>query len=92
MDETLWIPQHPDSSEYGEEPCKLCGGNGDLRILRGRWKDTRKTETAKLEGIWIDLYMAEISNLQKAKELCKMLNVTFIPVLCPVDSTNIIVV
>ena len=46
MDETLWIPQHPDSSEYGEEPCKLCGGNGDLRILRGRWKDTRKTDTA----------------------------------------------
>ena len=46
MDETLWIPQHPDSSEYGEEPCKLCGGNGDLRTLRNHWKDTRDTNIA----------------------------------------------
>lgn len=42
MDETLWIPQHPDSPRYGEEPCKLCGGTGDLRRLQGKWADTRR--------------------------------------------------
>lgn len=42
MDETLWIPQHPDSPEYGEEPCKLCNGSGDLRDLYMKWPDTRK--------------------------------------------------
>lgn len=42
MDETLWIPQHPDSPEYGSEPCKLCGGVKDLRKLRYKWADTRK--------------------------------------------------
>ena len=43
MDETLWIPQHPDSSEYGEKACKLCGGTGDLRHLQEKWRytDTR---------------------------------------------------
>lgn len=41
MDETLWIPQHPDSPENGEEVCKLCGGIGDLRRLRDIWPDTR---------------------------------------------------
>lgn len=41
MDETLWVPQHPDSPEYGEDPCKLCGGIGDLRALNNRWPDTR---------------------------------------------------
>lgn len=42
MDETLWIPQHPDSPEFGEKTCKLCGGGGDLSILKYKWKDTRK--------------------------------------------------
>lgn len=42
MDETLWIPQYPDSPEYGEEPCKLCSGSGDLRDLYMKWPDTRK--------------------------------------------------
>lgn len=41
FDETLWIPQHPDSPEYGEETCKLCGGVGDLRKLKYKWDDTR---------------------------------------------------
>ena len=41
MDETLWIPQHPDSPEFGEKRCKLCGGTGDLRILFNKWPDTR---------------------------------------------------
>lgn len=41
-DETLWVPQHPDSPEYGEKTCKLCGGVGDLRKLRNKWGDTRK--------------------------------------------------
>ena len=42
MDETVWIPQHPDGKEWGEEPCKLCGGVGDLRKLYLKWADTRK--------------------------------------------------
>lgn len=33
MDETIWVPQHPDSPKYGAEPCKLCGGTGDLTSL-----------------------------------------------------------
>lgn len=47
MDETLWIPQHPDSPEYGEEPCKLCSGSGDLRDLYMKWPDTRKVSFQK---------------------------------------------
>lgn len=43
FDETLWIPQHPDRSEFGSETCKLCGGTGDLTSLQEKWKytDTR---------------------------------------------------
>ena len=43
FDETLWIPQHPDRPEFGSEPCKLCGGTGNLRVLQSKWKykDTR---------------------------------------------------
>jgi molybdopterin/thiamine biosynthesis adenylyltransferase/proteasome lid subunit RPN8/RPN11 len=40
FDETLWIPQHPDRPEFGAEPCRLCGGTGDLTQLRLRWADT----------------------------------------------------
>lgn len=39
MDETLWIPQHPDRPEFGEEPCLLCGGTGDLRLMQAKWRD-----------------------------------------------------
>ena len=46
MDETLWIPQHPDNPKYGEKKCKLCGGSGDLITLKGFWKDTRKPNIA----------------------------------------------
>lgn len=44
MDETLWIPQHPDSEKYGEKPCLLCGGTGDLKVLHEKWisVDTRE--------------------------------------------------
>ena len=38
MDETLWIPQHPDRPEFGEKTCKLCGGTGDLNKLQSKWK------------------------------------------------------
>lgn len=43
MDETLWIPQHPDGQREGEEPCRLCGGNGDLTLLKTKMSnmDTR---------------------------------------------------
>lgn len=40
FDETLWIPQHPDRPEFGSEPCKLCGGTGDLTHLQEDWKET----------------------------------------------------
>lgn len=43
MDETLWIPQHPNAPEFGENTCKLCGGVGDLRKLFYKWPDTRIT-------------------------------------------------
>lgn len=41
--EPAWIPQHPDSPAYGEEPCKMCGGTGDLTHLAIDWakRDTR---------------------------------------------------
>ena len=41
-DETLWIPQHPNSPKFGEKTCKLCGGTGDLRKLQYKLIDTRK--------------------------------------------------
>lgn len=49
MDETIWIPQHPDRPEYGEEPCLLCGGTGDLQALRDKWRtiDTRTIKFGK---------------------------------------------
>ncbi len=40
MDETIWIPQHPDSPKYGEKACRLCGGSGDLRDLSNKWEHT----------------------------------------------------
>ena len=39
FDETLWIPQKPDRPEFGSEPCKLCGGTGDLTHLSVDWAD-----------------------------------------------------
>ena len=43
MDETLWVPQHPDRPEFGAKPCKMCSGTGDLRHLQVDWAglDTR---------------------------------------------------
>lgn len=42
MDETLWVPQHPDT----DPPCKMCGGTGELRELALKWKeiDTRQIQ------------------------------------------------
>ncbi len=42
MDETFWVPQKPDSPVYGE-PCRMCGGTGDLTFLSRKWAnvDTR---------------------------------------------------
>lgn len=42
MDETIWIPQHPDT----DPPCKMCGGTGDLREFSVKWADidTRKIQ------------------------------------------------
>lgn len=40
MDETIWVPQHPDSPEFGSEPCRLCGGTGDLNMLHYKWEQT----------------------------------------------------
>lgn len=49
MDETLWIPQHPDRPEFGEEACKMCGGTGDLRHLQTDWAD-RDTRSIRFDG------------------------------------------
>lgn len=49
FDETLWVPQHPDRPEFGAEPCKLCGGTGDLRSLQVKWKDT-DTRTIRFDS------------------------------------------
>ena len=51
MDETLWIPQHPDNPQYGSEPCKLCGGDGNLKKFIYDWKeiDTREIRFAQDE-------------------------------------------
>lgn len=56
MDETLWIPQKPDSPENGAETCKMCGGTGDLTQLRTRWADvdTRTIRRGK-DGLPADL-------------------------------------
>ncbi|MGN0485433.1 MAG: ThiF family adenylyltransferase [Lachnospiraceae bacterium] len=45
FDETLWIPQHPDAPEYGEKPCRLCGGTGNLKQIHLKWA---KTDTRKI--------------------------------------------
>lgn len=40
FDETIWVPQHPDRPEFGSEPCRLCGGTGDLKALQIKWAGT----------------------------------------------------
>ena len=40
-DETLWLPQEPESPETGFEPCGDCGGTGDLLAVAGSIPDTR---------------------------------------------------
>lgn len=40
--EPIWLKQIPDSIANGSENCKLCGGVGDLRLLKNKWRDTRK--------------------------------------------------
>ena len=42
MGEPIWVPQTPDNEANGTENCKLCGGNGNLKILYNKWPDTRK--------------------------------------------------
>ena len=46
MGETIWVPQHPDRPEFGSEPCRLCGGTGDLKKLQIEWSnvDTRRID------------------------------------------------
>ena len=46
MGETIWVPQHPDRPEFGSEPCRLCGGTGDLKKLQTEWSnvDTRSID------------------------------------------------
>jgi hypothetical protein len=41
FDETLWLPQKPESPETGHPYCPDCGGTGDLRKVIGRISDTR---------------------------------------------------
>lgn len=72
MDETLWIPQHPDRPEFGEKPCLLCGGAGDLRVMQDKWKNI-DTRTIKFEEISelpseIKDEGESMEHLEKAKE------------------------
>lgn len=71
MDETLWIPQHPDRPEYGEEPCLLCGGSGDLRSLQEKWKDTDTQTISFAEKP--EPQVREISEEQSAKKAAEEL-------------------
>jgi molybdopterin/thiamine biosynthesis adenylyltransferase len=41
FDETVWIPQVPNSKANGYADCPLCGGTGDLLALKGNIRDTR---------------------------------------------------
>jgi len=41
FDETLWVPQVPNSEANGYENCPMCGGTGDLLALKGKIVDTR---------------------------------------------------
>ena len=74
FDETIWVPQHPDRLEFGSEPCRLCGGTGDLRYLQYKWKqkDTRSIRfdnrsTAKSPAqVRFERTIAEVTELPKA--------------------------
>lgn len=41
FDETLWLPQLPESPATGHAYCPDCGGTGDLNHVVGRISDTR---------------------------------------------------
>ena len=57
--EPIWVPQTPDNIKNGTDNCKLCGGIGNLKKLKNRWKDTRdicgiskdKTNVEKVEKV-----------------------------------------
>ena len=36
LDETVWLPQEPESAELGFVPCADCGGTGDLTLPTAR--------------------------------------------------------
>jgi len=36
FDETIWLPQKPESPSTGHEPCPDCGGTGNLRDSIGK--------------------------------------------------------
>ena len=40
-DDTLWLPQEPESPATGFDPCGDCGGTGDLTSCIGTFADTR---------------------------------------------------
>lgn len=46
FDESVWLPQRPDSGEDGTPRCPDCGGTGDLRDAIGTFDDTRKIRKA----------------------------------------------
>lgn len=43
FDETLWLPQEPQSADNSGLACPDCGGAGDLRHSVGTFEDTRTT-------------------------------------------------
>ena len=74
FDETIWVPQHPDRLEFGSEPCRLCGGTGELRHLQYKWKqtDTRsvrfdiRSSAKSPEQVRFERTIAKMTELPKA--------------------------
>lgn len=89
MDETLWIPQHPDRPEFGEKPCKLCGGTGDLRHLKEKWRDvnTAMINTDNQSQVTSDHVSLSQENVSARKEVSEAL-VTSLPQAAVFHATN----
>lgn len=74
MGETIWVPQHPDRPEFGSEPCRLCGGTGDLKKLQTEWSnvDTRSIDFS--EKATEDPQSTGYSNSEAADDNTKQVN------------------
>jgi hypothetical protein len=51
FDETLWLPQKPESPATGHAHCPDCGGTGDLRNVLGTISDTQLYPVRASDGL-----------------------------------------